>query len=122
MIFKKQLVGLTLLAVVLAWNSGAAAPLKGPRSLGSKNSLSNGAMEFKEPFRGGERACVIARCNNREDNLGIQVSDASGNLVARVENSGDLVAAIWYPPRDAVYHIKIFSPEGKSNSCYVSLK
>ena len=119
----KLLAGSTLVLIVLlaAWTSGFSAPVNGPRSLGSKNSLSNGVLEFKETFRGGERACVIAR-GHREDDLGIQVFDPAGNTVAKVDNSGDLVAAIWYPPRDANYRVKIFSPEGKSKSCYISLK
>ncbi|MBM4071555.1 MAG: hypothetical protein FJ271_21865 [Planctomycetes bacterium] len=111
-----------VLMILVAWSAGVGAPVSGPRSLGSKNSLADGAFEIKESFRGGERACVIARGGSREDDLAIEVFDDRGRLVARVENSGDLVAAIWYPPRDAVYRIKIFSPENKSKSCYVSMK
>lgn len=115
----------TLLAAMLllfAWSTGVGAPVNGPRSLGSKNSLADGAFELKEAFRGGERACVIALAINPKDDLAIEVFDDRGRMVARVENNGDLIAAIWYPPRDAVYRIKISSPEGKSKSCYVSLK
>lgn len=120
----KTVAAALLAATVLltAWSAGVGAPVKGSRSLGTDNKLGDGTFQLKEAFRGGERACVIARASSEEDDLVIEVLDDAGRLVAKAANSGDLVAAIWYPPRDAVYDIKISSPEGKSKTCYISLK
>lgn len=110
-------------ALLAAWNDGSGSPVTGRRSLGSKNKFDgSGSFGFKETFRGGERACVVVRGNNPSDNLAVHVFDQDGHPVVQVENRGDLVAAIWYPPRDALYHIKVMSPESKSKSCYIALK
>lgn len=118
-----RLAGLLLVGMVLLadWHTSAGAPIAGRRSLKSKFN-SSGAIEFKEKFRGGERACVVVRGNNAKDDLILQVFDPDGQAVVDVQNKGDLIAGIWYPPRDATYLIKVASREAASQTCYIALK
>ncbi len=124
-----------LTAVVLVTASGhvgIGSPVSGQKRVGSDIKIEpKAAFEFTEKFRGGERACVIVRGDHKSEvrgdpdsevDLGVHVFDQHSNPVIKVENSGDLVSAIWYPARDAVYKIKIVNPGPTTNNCYISLK
>jgi hypothetical protein len=109
---------LTLLASV----AGSGSPLGGSnRKEVTVSEMAN--VELEEKFRGGERACVIVRGDHDPVvNLGLFVYDDKGSLVGKDDGGGDIVAVIWYPPRDATYKIKLRNPGKVYNKCLVSFK
>lgn len=97
-------------AFVLFSASGDGAPVRGGFSVPrDKLRIDPGEVfSFKETFRGGQRACILAEGDHRPVvDIKIQVFDANGKLVAEDADGGDYVAAIWYPPRDAEYRISV---------------
>ena len=81
----------------------------------------------KKRFRAGERAAVLVRGTNHTG-PGVQVSvfDADGKIVVEVKGKNppvpDMVAAFWYPPREADYKIEIKNLDSRVNTCYVTIK
>jgi len=120
---KRSALMLTGLLLLLA-GSGRAGPIKGSYARSENvQAGSPGVLEFKETFKGGRRACVIVRGDHKPVvNLGLQVFDADGKLVARDDGEGDISAVVWYPPRDATYTIKLLNPNADYNKCYISIK
>jgi hypothetical protein len=119
----KRVIILGLILAAFLADPGTGSPLKGKASLGFKKMEKESAIEFEEIFRGGERACVIVQGDhNPIVDLELSVFDSRGKLVAKEERSGDLLAAIWYPPRDAVYKIRLVNPGTDFNVVYISLK
>jgi hypothetical protein len=108
----------------LAVTLGRGSPADGMRSEGRRIGA-GGSTEFEVPFRGGERACVIVRGDHKPvENIRLEVYEGA-RLVAEDEareNKGDFVTAIWYPPRDATYRIRIYNPGKEYNECYIVLK
>jgi hypothetical protein len=96
--------------------------------VGGKRSLSHDIPEYsnfllEETFRGGERACVIVKGDHKPVvDLKLVVYDQKDQVVVKDERGGDLVGVVWYPPRDAVYKIKIHNPGKEYNRCYISFK
>jgi hypothetical protein len=110
---------LPLLLVALS----SSSPLTGKRNLGVKRIEGTDFITFKEKFRGGERACILVKGDhNPVVDLAVAVYDENDRLVVKDDAGGEYVAAIWYPPRDAVYKIKILNSGTQHNMCYVSLK
>lgn len=102
---------------------GSSSPLTGKRNLGVKRIEGTDFITFKEKFRGGERACILVKGDhNPVVDLGVAVYDEKDRLVVKDEGGGEYVAAIWYPPRDAVYKIKIVNSGTQHNMCYISMK
>lgn len=114
---------LVTLALILGGaNLALSSPIGGPRSTRDKvGELSE--RTIVERFKGGERACVIVRGDHRPVvDLELHVSDDKGRLVAKDTAGGDLLAVVWYPPRDGNYTIKIVNHGKEYNDCYVVLK
>jgi hypothetical protein len=108
---------------MLLASAGTGSPLTGKRSLGTKRIEGFSFLIFKEKFRGGERACVIVKGDHKPVvDLGVYIYDEKDRLVAEDKGGGEYVAAIWYPPRDAVYKVKIHNTGTDFNDCYISLK
>jgi hypothetical protein len=117
-----RVVLLSLLLPLLVSDPGTGSPMTGKRNLKAKVA-ELGNFQVEEKFRGGERACVIVMGDHKPVvNLGLFIYDQKGTLVTRDEGGGDIVAVIWYPPRDATYKIKIHNPGREYNDCYISFK
>ena len=111
---------------------GAASPIKGTYSFKEKLSGQSvspegkktpGQFEIKETFRGGRRACVIVQGDHDPVvDLGVYVYDSNQQLVAKDDGRGDIVAAIWYPPRDGSYKIVVHNSGEQWNRCYIVVK
>ncbi len=124
------LLALTLAGVLVA--SSGAGPIKGSYyilqqriSAGVKGAdkFIPGTHTIKERFRGGQRAMVLVVGDHQPVvDVGVFVYDDKGKLVAKDMGGGDVVAAVWYPPRDAFYEIKIESHGKEFNDCYVVVK
>lgn len=81
------------------------------------------AKEFVLTFRGGERACVIARGDHKPVvPLDVTVYDKDGVEVAKDASSKDFVAAFWTPPRTAEYRIVVRNHGLEYNDVYVVFK
>jgi hypothetical protein len=115
-----------ILVLLLGASLGSGAPLKGSRSFEQRvsgQSEGSGKWEFTETFRGGRRACVIARGDHKPVvDVGVYVYDGTGRLVAKDDGRGDYAAAIWYPPRDGTYKIVIHNAGNEWNACYIAVK
>ncbi len=108
---------------VLLGPAGSGSPLAGKHSLGYVDIPAQKSVVHSETFRGGERACVIVIGDHEPGaDLGVFIYDQEDQLVAEDRGGGDFVAAIWYPPRDARYKIKVHNPSGKVNKCWIALK
>jgi hypothetical protein len=82
-----------------------------------------GQKEFEEVFEGGRRACVIAMGGHqRVIDVGIAIYDEGNRLITEDQGGGDIVAAIWYPPRDAKYKIVVKNSGLENNSMYLVFK
>jgi hypothetical protein len=74
-------------------------------------------------FRGGERACVIARGDHKPVvALDVTVYDKDGAEVAKDASSKDFVAVFWVPPRTAEYRIVVRNHGVEYNDVYVVFK
>ena len=123
-----------LLLVPLVWMCGgdvSSSPLKGPYIILRKdakipeaiNPANPGTYVLQEKFRGGQRACVIVEGDHKPVvDLEIVVYDVKNRMVAHDKGDGDIIAAIWYPPRDAEYKIEIRNPGQDYNAVYVVVK
>ena len=126
----KKIAWLLILAgAALVADEVRGGPLKGGYSLGRDripgaiDSATPGLKIIEEKFRAGERACVIAFGDQRPIvDLEIVVFDAKNQVVAQAKWGGDLVAAIWYPPRDGAYKIEVRNYGKEYNDVYVSVK
>ncbi len=120
---KRSIVFLAIILPLLLVALGTGSPLSGKRNLGRKRIEGDSNLIIREKFRGGERACVMVKGDhNPVVDLGVYVYDEKDQLVAQDEAGGEYVAAIWYPPRDAVYKIRIHNTGERYNACYISLK
>lgn len=114
-------------AALISLNMGQAGPVEGPKALGQDIPAAEGelagASSFDLAYRGGQRACVIAMSTARKIpvNMGISVLDEQKNVVAQ-SVGGRLVAAVWYPPRDANYRIVLSSTAQAPIKAYVVVK
>lgn len=83
-----------------------------------------GSHSFHSPFKGGERACVIALASSGDDDqthtLTLKVYDPQDNEVGT--DRGERTAVIWYPPRDADYRVEIRTTASDIGRCYVAVK
>jgi|SRR5262245_4043474 len=119
---KRSIVFLVMLLSGLLVGIGDGSPLTGKRAFAERIPGADSHI-FREKFRGGQRACVIVRGDHKPVvNLALSVYDAKDELVAEDRGGGDYVAVIWYPPRDALYKIKVHNPGIEYNDCYISLK
>jgi hypothetical protein len=120
----RRLVLFGTLAVLLAIaGSGNSSPIKGKHAASDQRIGGKSRLALKMEFRGGERACVIVQgSHNPVVDLVVTVLDATGKVVAKDDGGGDFVAAIWYPPRTAVYGIQILNAGEEDSTCYISLK
>ncbi len=83
-------------------------------------------------FKGGERACVIAMGDhNPVQPISLEVyerrvfedkSKKPTPVATADSGNSDLVAVMWYPPRDAEYVVVIATHGNVYNVCYVSVK
>jgi hypothetical protein len=65
-------------------------------------------LAVRKFFRGGARACVIARGKHKQEMaFDIQVIDENNKLIVHEAPGHDFCSAIWYPPRDGDYTIVI---------------
>lgn len=102
--------------------AGSGSPLTGKRGKAERID-GESSINLKGKFRGGERACVIVMGDHKPPvDLAVYVYDEKDRLVAEDKAGGEYVAVIWYPPRDAVYRVKIHNPGKDYNQCYISLK
>ena len=120
----KRTVFLLACLLLFLWTAlGSSSPLTGKRNLGRKKIEGSDFIFFKEKFRGGERACVLVKGDHDPVvDLSVAVYDEKDRLVVQDNAGGEYVAAIWYPPRDAVYKVKIINSGAQHNMCYISLK
>jgi len=119
---KRTIVVLVVLLSGLLVAVGHGSPLTGKRAFEERIGGQDNFI-LREKFRGGQRACVIVRGDHEPIvNLVLSVYDAKDQLVAEDRGGGDYVAVIWYPPRDALYKIKVHNPGVDHNVCYISLK
>jgi hypothetical protein len=102
--------------------AGSAGPIEG--IWGSKVQIERSSkLELDKKFKGGERACVILVGDHEPVvDLAIYVYDEQHNLVAKDVGGGDFCAAIWYPPRDATFHIVLENKGDEYNVCTLALK
>lgn len=115
-----------LMVAVLAWpNMGSSSPEVG-RLSEEKVTLppgSPGIWERKIKFVGGERACVIIQGDHKPIvDVGIEIQDATGRVVAKDTGKGDLAAVVWYPPEDGEYNIVVKNPNRLENDCFVMIR
>jgi hypothetical protein len=124
-----RILTLALLCALAATRLGVGGPLVEVNT--GKRELIKGSESWKAeiPFRGGERACVIAIGDHRQGGgtaLKIMVYDEKNRLVAQDDGhgqlSGDFTAAVWYPPRDGKYRIEVYNPDANENEVYISIK
>ena len=81
------------------------------------------AKEFVLTFRGGERACVIARGDHKPVvPLDVTVYDKDGVEVAKDASPKDFVVVFWTPPRTAEYRIVVRNHGVEYNDVYVVFK
>ncbi len=78
-------------------------------------------------FHAGERATVLVVGDHKGTNpLHLVVYDAKGTVVAEDKGSehpvGDMVAVIWYPPREGEYRIELRNSSSALNRCYIAIK
>ena len=78
-------------------------------------------------FRGGERASVQVThvAEKRPTTVQITIHDDQGNIVAEDKGrgpAGDVVAVIWYPPRDADYRIVVRNTEAAAVPYFVAIR
>src|SRR5438270_1212355 len=107
----------------LAASAGTGAPLKGAYPMSKVRVGAKAKWEIEESFRGGRRACVIAvGDHNPIVDVTIAVYDDSNRLVAEDQGGGDVVAAIWYPPRDAMYNVVVTNSGLEYNVMYLVFK
>jgi hypothetical protein len=125
MIMRCVVAALSLGLVCASWGHGG--PVDGPFA----RNYEIGAMTGDEPtpkdfimkFRGGERACVIARGDHKPVvGLDLTIYDATGTEVARDESAKDFVAVFWVPPRTAEYRIVVRNHGREYNDVYVVFK
>ena len=113
---------LTALAALGTVDLVISSPVNGGRSMRERIGPS-AEMTIVERFRGGARACVIVQGDHDPIvDVDVHIFDEKGKLVAKDDSGGDLVAVIWYPPRDGNYTIRIKNHGTIENICYVSLK
>lgn len=117
---------LLLLGLILA-SSGQASPEKGGRSNFQRISPTS-AYEQTLVFRGGERACVIAKGkrtesgNDAEGALSIEVKDVGGRVVVSDRDHGGYAVVFWYPPRDDEYRVFVHNSSAREQEIYISIK
>jgi hypothetical protein len=115
-----------ILCFMILCVSAFSAPIGG--SWQSHVQVESKAWSQTRPFRGGERAAVLAIGDHKE--LGVQVHvavfDAKGLLVAedKGENelASDFVGLVWYPPRDGEYRIEVRQTGADTNKIYIAIK
>lgn len=114
---------LTAVAILGAANLALSSPITGARSISKERVEKLSEHMIVERFRGGERACVIVRGDHDPVvDIELHVLDEKGQTVAKDIGGGDLVAVVWYPPRDANYRIRIVNHGQVENYLYVTLK
>jgi hypothetical protein len=130
----KRLVGVALAAAAggLLWAGlGSAAPVG--TAVAKYHPFRAGATEvIKLKFEGGRRACVIAMGDHDPIvPVTIEVYDADGKRVtsdnpattiAPPAVGADLAAALWYPPRDAEYTIKVTNHGSVENKIWIAIR
>jgi hypothetical protein len=128
----KALVFVAGLACLLAVaDVGTTGPVSGPLSTYRKMDPGS-KLRFEGAFKGGERACVIAKGDHDPPVkltitvLEIKKDPATGEkletLVARDDLGGDLCSVIWYPPRTGRYAVVIASNSGVWNKVWLCIK
>jgi hypothetical protein len=113
------------------------APLQGPITLrrwiiqasemGPGGELVPRAKRFKLDFRGGERACVIVSGDHDPIvpvTVAIYEESTQRKLFEDIssQQAPDIVAAIWYPPRDGHYVVEITNKSKEYNGLTVSIR
>ena len=119
----RRLAFLVLASLSICTPFGVGSPIDGTTSQSAR--LTDDTWTTKRLFRGGERACVLAIGSQRDPGkLQVTVHDEKGNVVAEERAgdslSGNIVAVMWYPPRDGEYRISVRSPG--ASDCYVAIK
>jgi len=100
-----------------------------PARSGPEDAPKPGVVHLLAEFRGGQRACVIAAGDHKPVvpmSIAIYEKDSKrlvgGTEFVGAEDAPDVVAAIWYPPRDGAYIIQITSDGEEYNDVVVTLK
>ena len=126
-----------LLAACAAAPLALAGPLPGPMTLrvrleaaeqgpGGELIPRKGALRPLD-FRGGERACVIVSGDHKPPvKMTVTIYDEKRTRKiaedAGSEDAPDILAVIWYPPRDGKYVIEISHNGKEYNDVVISLK
>jgi hypothetical protein len=129
----RLMVRLTLVAVLgallLSVGLAGGSPLKGhyrePYLYQKKRGRlkPNLPYEFRDNFRANQRACVIVEGDHEPVmNLKMIVKDRSGNIVAQDNGPGDVLSAIWYPPRTQEYVVTITGDGNEVNLLDIVVK
>ena len=107
----------------------ALAPFvfSGPIPYGALERAEVGEWKKTQRFRGGERATVLARGEEKSTaSLQLTITDEKGNIItqanAKKMPNPAAVACFWYPPRDGDYTIEIKNANPKVNTVYVTIK
>lgn len=121
----RRILGLALLLLLAAVPLGLASPLTG--AWAKYIEVGPDGWTDAKQFRGGERATVLVVGDHLgTTSLHLIVKDAKGTVIAedkgKDQPAGDMVAIIWYPPRDGEYRIELRNPGGAVNKCYIAIK
>ena len=78
-------------------------------------------------FRGGERASVqVVGDHKMLAPLHLTIHDEKDKLIVEDKGAetpaGDMVAVIWYPPRDGNYRISVKNSEGRPYKYFMSIR
>jgi hypothetical protein len=107
-------------------STGHARPLDGVYA--RQTDVPADGLTMTKRFRSGERASVQAVHTEKKQKTTVHIAvyDSKDNLVAedtgRDPPSSDMVAVIWYPPRDAEYRIVIRNMERAAARYFVSIR
>ena len=120
----RRILALVVLSALISASLGVGSPIGGAWA---KYVDVPDVWTDTKTFRGGERATVMAVGENSPGaSLTLAVYDPKGKLVAedkgKEQPAGDVVAVIWYPPRNGDYRIEIRNSQGRVNRCYITIK
>jgi hypothetical protein len=120
-------VGLALLCLTPLGNG---APVQGTswseKAVEGASADRPGVLAFDVAYNPGERACVVVIGDHDPVvDVEVKVYDSKRQLVVQDRGTPpaqDFVAVMWYPPRQATYHIEILNYGKAFNKCSVAIK
>jgi hypothetical protein len=116
---------LLLLWIGVAWSSSIRGHYREAHLKEEKFARlrAGGTYEFVDVFRGNQRACVIIEGDhNPIINLTVKVFDSAGKEVAVDNGGGDVIAAMWYPPRTQEYRVVVGGDGAEFNDLDIVVK